>query len=290
MLKNRYPRIQKRFGRLSAYIQLVRPFTLLAPFLAGILGVLASIQQITFDSFTAAVYVGLTLAMAQATGQIINQYADVELDKIVKPYRPLPSEVLTREEALGLAWLFAIFSIARAFTINPIFGLGTTILIFFAVFYSLSPFSPRKIDPVLNVLWMAISRGFIPMLLVWTVYSTINAGLPYALLAFVWVLGFQSTKDIEDVIGDTKFGIKTIVSDYGSRGLLFSMLLCTLIYIVLCFYFKLYIMLLLFPIAFFSMTKFDVKSKLTENTYGWTGFYLGLGLIFLLMFANSFFT
>ena len=89
-----YPRLQKRFGRLVGYIQLVRPFTLVAPILAGIFGVLAPINNIDFQTFLVAIYVGVTLALAQAAGQCLNQYADVELDKVVKPYRPIPSGLI----------------------------------------------------------------------------------------------------------------------------------------------------------------------------------------------------
>jgi 4-hydroxybenzoate polyprenyltransferase len=126
-IKKRYPHLEKRFGKLTAYFQLIRPFTLMAPLLAGFFGVLSIVTD-----FYLAIYVGLTLAACQAVGQIINQYCDIELDKIIKPYRPLPAGVLTKEEALGAAWLLAIAAIARAFTVNIQFGLGIITLFFIA--------------------------------------------------------------------------------------------------------------------------------------------------------------
>jgi geranylgeranylglycerol-phosphate geranylgeranyltransferase len=285
-IKKGYPNLRRYFGRLAVYLQLVRPFTLVSPLLAGLLGILASTPLFNMNIVKTCIYVGITLSLAQACGQVINQYADVELDKIVKPYRPLASGVIGKDEALGLAWLLAIVGIARAFTVTTVFGLITVLLVFFAVFYSLSPFSPRRIHPSLNILWMAVSRGLIPVFAVWSIYGSWHNALPYALLAFVWVLGFQGTKDVEDIEGDRKFGIKTVFSEYGFRGLRFLMILCTIIYVLIAEFFSKYLMLLLVPIAIFGVLKVGQKSRLTENTLGWVSYYLGLGLLFILMLLS----
>jgi 4-hydroxybenzoate polyprenyltransferase len=258
----------------------------MAPLFAGLLGVLSTVS-INFHTFLMAIYVGVTLALAQAAGQIINQYADIELDKKIKPYRPLPSGILTREEALGLAWLLAIISIARAFTISVEFGLIDLLLIFFAVFYSLSPFSPRKINSFYNVFWMAFSRGFVPILAVWSIYGNWKTAMPYAILCFFWVLAFQATKDVEDVEGDKVFGIKTIYGQYGRDNMQVWMGSFALIYAILAFDLHFYLMLTLVPLAVFAVFGTFKKSRLTENNYGWVAFYSGLALFFLLMLLNE---
>ena len=282
-----YPRLRKRFGKIVGYLALVRPFTLVAPLIAGVIGVLAPLREITFACLLIAVYAGVTLALSQGCGQCLNQYADVELDKVVKPYRPLPSGLVSREEALGLSWLLAMFAVARAFTISTFFGLITLTLIFFAVFYSLAPFSPRRIHPLLNTGWMAFSRGFLPMFAVWSVYGDLNMAWPYSVLAFLWVFGFQASKDVPDMDGDKQFGIRTIPNIYGRKGLLATMLLCTSLFMIATFSFKLYIMFLLVPVAIVAILTTRKQSTLTENTYSWFAFYVGVGLIYLLMFLSS---
>lgn len=282
-----YPRLRKRFGKIVGYLALVRPFTLVAPLIAGVIGVLAPLREITFACLLTAVYAGVTLALSQGCGQCLNQYADVELDKVVKPYRPLPSGLVSREEALGLSWLLAMFAVARAFTISTFFGLITLTLIFFAVFYSLAPFSPRRIHPLLNTGWMAFSRGFLPMFAVWSVYGDLNMAWPYSVLAFLWVFGFQASKDVPDMDGDNQFGIRTIPNIYGRKGLLATMLLCTSLFMIATFSFKLYIMFLLVPVAIVAILTTRKQSTLTENTYSWFAFYVGVGLIYLLMFLSS---
>jgi len=286
-IRKGYPRLRKYFGKFVAYIQLCRVFTGLAPLMAGLLGALAPVQSITLDHIRSAIYVGVTLMLSQFCGQIINQYSDVELDRIVKPYRPIPSGLVSREEALGLAWLLALFSIARAFTLTLTFGLITLTLIFFAVFYSLSPFSPRKIHPILNILWMAISRGLLPVIAVWSIYGSWEKALPYALLGFTWVLGFQPTKDIEDVEGDKRFGIKTIPGEYGQNGLRVWMIGVSFIFLIDTMLFELYLMLPLILVAIWAIVCLTKRSKFTENTQSWTAYYLGLGLFFLFMFLSA---
>lgn len=286
VIKKGYPRLRSRFGKLTGYIALVRPLTLLSPLLAGLLGVLAT-TAFSMEKLMVAVYVGVTLASCQAAGQVINQYADADLDKLVKQYRPIPSGLISKEEALGVGWLLALFSVARAFTITISFGLLTVLLLFFAVFYSLSPLSPRRIHPVLNILWMAISRGFVPVIAVLSIYGHWVSALPYAWIAFIWVLGFQGTKDVEDAEADKKFGIKTLYSEYGEAGLFGWMVMCTGTLIYSAFRLQLLIMLLLIPLAVFSIWGFNKKSKFTENTYGWLGFYAGLGVFFILLFLTQ---
>jgi geranylgeranylglycerol-phosphate geranylgeranyltransferase len=289
-IRKGYPRLQRYFGKLVAYIQLLRVFTGLAPLMAGLFGVLTPVQAITFEHVKTAIYVGITLMLTQFAGQCLNQYVDVELDKIIKPYRPLPSGSVTREEALGLAWLLTLFSIGRAFTISAFFGLITLTLTFFAVFYSLAPFSPRKIHPILNTGWMAISRGFLPMFAVLSVYGNVDEAWPYAILASIWVMGFQASKDVTDVEGDRKFGIRTIPNTYGQKGLMVTMTSCTFTFCVLAVWFKGYIMLLLVPLAVLAILTTEKQATLTENTYSWLAFYLGLALIYVLLFASKYLT
>jgi len=289
-IKRGYPRLRRYFGKFMAYLQLCRVFTLIAPFTAGLFGVLTPVRSISLNHLITATYVGVTLALSQAAGQCINQYADAELDKEIKGYRPIPSGLVSREEALGLSWLLAIFAIGRAFTISTFFGLTVLILIFFAVFYSLAPLSPRKVNPLLNTGWMALSRGFIPMFAVLSVYGDLNKAWQYSILAFLWVLGFQASKDVPDVQGDKKFGIKTIPNTWGIKGLIAIMGLCTALYVIFALKFEMYIMLLVAPLAVLAILTTKRRSKLTENTISWTCFYLGLSSIYLLMFIIERFT
>jgi 4-hydroxybenzoate polyprenyltransferase len=283
-----YPRLRRFFGEKTvAYIRLCRPFTGLAPLSAGLLGTLAPLSTITLEHIKMGIYVGLTLMMLQFTGQIINQYADIELDKTIedKRSRPLPSGLLSREEALGFSWLLAIFAIGRGFTISTFFGLITLLLLFFSVFYSLAPFSPRRLNCFLNTGWMAISRGFLPVFAVLSIYGKIEDALPWAVFGFLWVFAYQPTKDIHDMDADKKFGIKTIPNTYGVKGLQVYMLIVT---IIMWIYSALYLPITFFllPISIIAVIGTNKKVDGLENDLSWCCFYLGLSGIYLLMFVS----
>lgn len=281
-----YPWIRERFGRLAGYVQLIRPFTLLAPLIAGFIGVLTPVETITRDHLVTGIYAGVTLALAQGCGQTLNQYADAELDTIIKPYRPIPQGLVSRDEALGVAWLLAIVSMGRSFVLGNFFALVVLTLLFFAVFYSLAPFSPRKVNPWVNVWWMAFSRGFLPVLAVYSKYGLLRNAFVYAVLGFIWVYGFQSTKDIDDVEGDRMFNIKTVPSEYGVSMVYRVAEACLLVYVIFALVYRSF-MVLLAPVGVVAIVLGRKKSRVTENNYGWTFFYIGLAMFYLLMFFGT---
>jgi len=270
-VKEYYPRLSRIVGRkMTAYLALVRPFTLAPPIFVGVFLTIAK-MGFDFEAVTRGVYAGLTLAFAQACGQVVNQVADRELDKIVKPYRPIPQGIVTVEEAIGLAWLLALLAVARSFTISIYFGLMTSLMLFFAVFYSLPPLSPRRVNPWLNHFWVSFSRSVLPFLAVMEV-----DGWRYAILAFAWAFGWQATKDVPDIEGDRRFGIKTIANTYGVRAVKLLAVGGTIIYTVLAVVWRLWIFLLNVPLAVYGLLRFEGRWR-GENTVAWMAFYVGLG-------------
>lgn len=288
-IKKKYPVLQRIFGdKFTSWILLVRPMTLLAPLLAGLFGVLAAVnfEAITTEHIKTAIYAGITLAAAQATGQVINQYADSELDRAAKPYRAIPRGAVSKDEAMGLAWVLAIFAIGRAFLTGMAFGLIVLALIFFSVFYSLSPFSPRRINPFLNITWVSFSRGFLPIFAVLSIYGSMSSAWVYAIFAFLWCLAYQGSKDIGDAEPDKMFGIKTMVNTYGVKGFTkYAAAVSMLMYIYAFTYVPVMLLLVSLTILFFE--GLEKENKRFENTRSWLVYYAGLGLIYILMFIKE---
>jgi 4-hydroxybenzoate polyprenyltransferase len=266
-----YPKLSKMFGgKMTAYLALVRPFTLAPPIFIGFILTVAR-MGLSLDAVARGIYIGLTLAFAQACGQVVNQVVDRELDKVVKPYRPIPQGWVTVEEAVGLAWLLTILAIARAFTISTYFGLMTCLMIFFAVFYSLPPLSPRKLNPWINNLWVSFSRSVIPFIAV-----VGFEGWRYATVAFAWAFGWQPTKDVPDVDGDRRYGIKTIANTYGVGAVKLLATVGTIVYGILSTAWGLWVFLINIPLAVYGLLNFDRRWR-GENTVAWMVFYAGLG-------------
>lgn len=288
-IKKKYPVLQRIFGdKFTSWVLLLRPFTLLAPLLAGIFGVLAAVNfgAITADHTKTAIYAGITLAAAQAVGQVVNQYADHELDALAKPYRAIPKGYVSKDEAMGIAWLLALFAVGRAFITGMGFGLIVLALIFFSVFYSLSPFSPRRINPFLNTAWVSFSRGFLPVFAVLSIYGNLSSAWTYAIFAFMWCLAYQGSKDIGDAEPDKRFGIKTIINTYGVKGFTkYAAAVSMVMYIYAFAYMP--IMLVLVPLTILFFEGIDKPNERLENTRAWVVFYAGLGLIYIIMFVKE---
>jgi len=276
-----YPKIPLP-EKIKGYIMLVRPFTLMPAVVAGLFGVVIGAGCWSFEVLKQGLYVGITLALAQSVGQIVNQVVDAELDKEIKPYRPIPRGWVTKDEAMGLAWLMSIVALGRAFTVTIEFGLWTLLILVFAVFYSLPPLSPRKVNPFLNLFWMAFSRGFLPFVATVSIYGSLVKGLMYGVVGLLWCYALQGTKDIGDAEGDRKYGIKTVFNTYGYRGLKSVAYVCLGLLLIYIAWVRLYQLIVMFPIGILAIHLVD-KQSVTENNLGWTLFYVGLGLIYLLL-------
>lgn len=289
-----YPNLRRFVGRLSDYLSLIRPFTLLAPLIIGVFGSAICLGSSFWANWSEVIYISLTLAFCQGVGQCVNQAVGVDEDKINKPYRPIPSGKVTVEEAYGVAFLLALFAMGRAFTINTTFGTWIVVILFFAIFYNLRPFQARKYLWV-NVLWMAVSRGLLPFAVIWSAFSDPFVLKPWLLgsIAFLWVLSFQSTKDLGDTAGDEKYGIRTLPVAYGvekTQSIIKYLSLLPFIPLVL------YIQSGLLPPSYLLLINlallrevgiwgFNKKVSFGENSVSWLIFYIGLGLIFILSYV-----
>ncbi len=292
-IKNRYPRVSRYNDKLSAYFSLIRPFSLVAPIMVGIIGVLLERtyhNEIITDWLT-LLFVGITIALFQATGQVINQATDYNIDRWNKPYRPIPSGKITKEEAYAIGFVLAIFALWRAATINERFLFYCIILLVFAIGYSADPVRIKERPVYVSLPWLATSRGLIPILATWAVYAyPRNEFFPWALgiVAFCWVLAFQASKDFSDESGDREYEIPTLVTIYGREKALQMIAGLSMIFPLIIMIFisnqhfpqGFYLLYLLIPVELLILffIKGNVESKL-ENNMGWVLFYLGLGLI-----------
>ena len=266
------------------YFKLARPFTSL-PALPGGLILYLTVNDVNVENIAVGLLVGLSLVCVQAVGQIINQVVDIELDRYVKPHRPLPQGKVAVSEALflafGLAVLGAFAAISVSYMAGGYYALAYVLMLFLAGYYSLPPFTPRYHSAWLNHMWVSASRSLVPFLAVMGL-----DGLVYALIAFIWAVGWQGSKDVLDAEYDRRFGIKTLANTYGVDFLKGLALLSSA------------------TIAFLSILTFKPVFLLVagyglhgvgrymdrwggENVYAWFVFYTGLALIGLLAFVDA---
>lgn len=262
------------------YFKLARPFTSL-PALPGGLILYLTVNDISFENIVTGMLIGFTLACVQAVGQIVNQVVDIELDRYVKPHRPLPQGKVTVDEALGLAFGLAILGSALAILVSKRFALAYLLMLFLAIFYSLPPFTPRYHSAWLNHMWVSASRSLVPFLAVMGL-----EGVVYAIIAFIWAVGWQGSKDVLDAEYDGRFGIKTLANTYGVDLLKGLALLSTVAIAFLSILTFKPVFLLVAGYGLHGVGRYMDRWR-GENVYAWFIFYTGLALIGLLAFVDA---
>lgn len=283
--------------RLRAYIDLLRPFTLLPPLIAGIFISMTPLLmegQSILAHWDTLIYVGVTLALLQGAGQVINQSypEEVEIDKENgKDYRPIPSGKLTVEEGMGLGIILVMFGLLRAFTVNTTFGVLAVVIAFFSIFYTYPPVRAKK-RFIFNVLWLGISRGFLPVIACFAIFDGIYTLTPlvWGFIGFIWVSGFNVVKDMPDVKGDRAHDIPSIPVRIGQLGTVMHTIAFACVFILVSNYSITHYL----PLAFSSLRfvwlpataipitlYFGFKVPKLENNLSWVLFYSGLALLFL---------
>ena len=307
-MKDPYSKTRIFSKRVRGYIDLLRPFTLLAPFSVSMSIIVASLVYnnvaVPSDWWVTVGNASLTLAIVNAASNVLNQSTDWEGDRISKPYRPIPRGIVKPDEAQSLAYILYLFALLRAVTVNVWFGFFVFLIMVFTVTYSLPPRIKKYL--FLNQVWIAIPRGLLGILAGWSVFGDPLQREPLIIgtIAMLFFIGGMSTKDIVDSAADKTVGVRTMINTFGVKktalvsfpfmffpiafipaliniGLLESYLWpLTLLTFLSCF-------------IFYLMIKGDTESKTLENIHAWSIMYVeyiffALGFAFLTIFAGIF--
>ncbi|MBN1538919.1 MAG: UbiA prenyltransferase family protein [Candidatus Thermoplasmatota archaeon] len=234
-MKDPLDKVQYAPKRFRAFIDLVRPFTLLAPALGGITGSLMAllVQGDLSKPFLSGewpflhvpglplmtMFSGVTsLVFLNAASNTLNQVYDRDIDVINKAYRPIPMKVVSPLEGIWIA--VALYGIAlwRAAMVNRYFLLIVAVLILFTISYSVPPFRFKKRLWLSNIS-VAIPRGMLGIVAAWSITGDIMDPTPWVIgsVMVVFLIGSTTTKDITDIPGDVMFGMKTLPVYYGKK-------------------------------------------------------------------------
>ena len=209
--------------QIKGYLDLIRPFTLLAPIIVSSSIMIASffynVGSSDLFSIMLTIIIPASFALAILTGasNTLNQVTDTEADKISKPYRPIPKGLIKPKEALIISVLLYVLAITISLTINLMFFVCVILIVIFSVTYSIPP----RFKDILfvNQLWIGIPRGFLGILASWSVFGYALDPLPLTIgiIAMTFLIGGSITKDIIDSEADKKNGTKTLVNKYGVK-------------------------------------------------------------------------
>ena len=276
---------------IKRYIDLIRPFTLLAPIIVSICIMIASFvyNGKTDDLFaicwTTIIPASFALAILNGASNALNQVTDLKGDKISKPYRPIPQGLISTKEALIVSFIMYALAISLSVIVNVMFVAFILLIVIFTITYSIPP---RLKDVLyLNQLWVGIPRGLLGILASWSVFGSALQPLPITmgLIAMSFLIGGSITKDITDAEADKKTGTHTLVNTFGVKKaaimafpfMFFPFIMIPMLIDMGILESSLWLLTLLAIPAYFIfhfMIKDDSKGKHLENTSSWTLMYV----------------
>jgi len=213
--------------RAPVLLEFSRPFTLVAPALGFASGAATAAGAAPREAWTTNLLlypvIGLVMAaVLNAASNALNQIYDLEIDRINKPRRPLPSGRLSLQEA----WTFTLVTYAVALVLawfvepagrHECFWIVVVATII-TVLYSAPPFRTKRLGIWANVT-IAIPRGVLLKVAGWSAVKTIMGTEPWFIGAIfgLFLLGASTTKDFADMEGDARGGCRTLPIMYGVR-------------------------------------------------------------------------
>ncbi len=202
---------------IKPVIKISRPANFLITFIAVIISGLLVSNNVE----PKLLYAALSLSFACAAGNVINDIFDIEIDKINKPGRILPSKRLSMKQAYFIYSSFLIISLLLSIK-NGIYSVTFLIIINLILFFYSK--SLKRIILVGNITVALLTSS--ALLYGALVYGNIAKGLIPAAFAFLINFIREIIKDVEDISGDRKLNIITFPQRYGfERSLKISILL-----------------------------------------------------------------
>ena len=262
------------------------------PFSAGVCVVMGQLLSLgKFASIPETLSGFLSVFFISASILVLNDYFDVETDKINSPERPIPSKMVTTSEALILSISLLFFGLILSYLISLIALFCTIVLSIIGFLYN----RKYKKSGLPGNFMVSFSVGMT------FIYGGISVGLPFNKI--VWVfgviaalidLGEEIAADAMDMQGDCLINSNSVAIKYGkniaikiSRSIFFFVIILTSLPFILNWFPIIYLVpIIIMDIAIAYSTIKLLKSKNEEGRKYIRWLYLGstLGLlIFILM-------
>ena len=193
--------------RVPAYLSILRPHNMLASAFAVVAG-----NVIAHGNGGPGLVITTVLAaLVTGTGNILNDCFDLEVDRVNKPGRPLPSGRMTTRAAVAWYMILSVLVTAAASTLLPR-NVGALIVAWQVGLAIYARWAKRWLV-IGNLLVAAIScSAFLAGALV---AHNPRAALIPAAIAFVFVVCREIVKGMEDVVGDRQGGVRTLAVALG---------------------------------------------------------------------------
>jgi 4-hydroxybenzoate polyprenyltransferase len=169
----------------------------------------------------------LSSVLIAAAGYIINDYFDLNIDRINKPGKVVVEKVIKRRWAIIWHWVLSFFGVVLGFYVGwqaDVFWLGLANMgCVIALWFYSTTFKKKLLagNIIISLLtaWVVLVVGFVTHYRMITNIPYFGAGnasrllrftFLYAGFAFIICLVREVVKDIEDMPGDAKYGCRTM--------------------------------------------------------------------------------
>jgi len=155
----------------------------------------------------------------------LNQWCDVEVDRINKPWLPIPAGELSRRAGLRIVWVSLLLALGTAATLSWAFLGLIAFISFLGWAYSMPPIQLKRHHSG-AALAIAVVRGILVNLGFYAHYRhqlVGEAGLdaivwPLTLFVALFSVGIAWFKDIPDTTGDAEYRFGTLAVRMGRRA------------------------------------------------------------------------
>jgi geranylgeranylglycerol-phosphate geranylgeranyltransferase len=211
-------------NKIIGYLKLTRPQNNLIAALSVLVGALVAGG---IEYWWGVVFASISAFFISGGGNCLNDFFDVEIDKINKPFRPLPKGEISKRSALWFSVILFFVGLCLSLFIRPLSLVIATVTVIFLILYAHT--LKRKLFGGNFTVGLVSALAF--------VYGGITTNdfrlsLIPAFFAFLFHMGREVIKDIQDLEGDLSLNVSSLPIRFGIR---FSLTFATIIFSFLIF-------------------------------------------------------
>ncbi len=195
---------------VRGYLSELRPFNCAMAAGASLIGIFVSGAAFTATLLVPAFFAFLAVFLVTGGGNVINDYFDVDIDRINKPTRPLPAGLITPSAALAYAGSLFLVGIVLTSRLNALCFVLAALNSFLLVLYAWR----LKRSALVGNLLVGYLTGSVFLFGGAAVYALYTPTVLFISAMFA-TISREIIKDVEDVSGDRRVGAKTFPIRYG---------------------------------------------------------------------------
>lgn len=213
---------------IKGLLNIIRPLNGLITFFTIIIGGLICSND--NDISASLILAGVVGFIITAVGNSINDFYDVEVDKINRPDRPLPSGILTQKNVLVFFIVLSIISLILCLLIN-IYAFGISLISMVLLF--LYSYKLKRIPLIGNIIVSLLTS--LAFIFGGIVVGNVSLAIIPAVFAFLINLIREVIKDMEDADGDMLLSVSTFPIRFGDRASKYLVTAVTVVLILFTF-------------------------------------------------------